>query len=55
MQHGLGQVDVRITSRIDAHLEVEDLRDAVEALPQGPRARRGEAAGRAKSAGEESL
>jgi integrase len=35
VQHLLGHADARMTSRIYAHLGVEDLRDAVEAIPQG--------------------
>ncbi|MFN0009331.1 MAG: tyrosine-type recombinase/integrase [Planctomycetota bacterium] len=35
VQHVLGHADARMTSRIYAHLAVEDLRDAVEAIPQG--------------------
>jgi integrase len=31
----LGHADARMTSRIYTHLSVEDLRDAVEAIPQG--------------------
>jgi integrase len=38
VQHILGHADARMTSRIYAHLSVEDLRDAVEAIPQGERA-----------------
>jgi len=34
VQHVLGHADSRMTSRIYAHLGVEDLRDAVEAIPQ---------------------
>jgi integrase len=35
-QRLLGHSDPKLTARIYTHIEVEDLRDAVEAIPQIP-------------------